>query len=356
VAVFVPRGVANGYQTLDDATSYTYLVNDYWTPDARYLAVDLADPVLALDWPVAPGERVLSERDTSAPGVSSVAPFARRRPLVIGAYGQTGRALLAAFPEARGVGRGELDLTDPDAVERWPWADHDLVLNAAAYTAVDAAETDEGRRDAWLLNAVAPAALAAHSVRHGFTLVHYSSDYVFDGSRAEHDEREPPSPLGVYGQSKAAGDLAVGAAPRAYVIRTSWLVGDGPNFVRTMAGLAVSGGSPRVVGDQVGRLTFAGELARATRHLLGTGTPYGTYHVSNAGPPMSWAQVAREVFTLLGRDPGEVREITTAQYAEGRLVAARPASSLLSMRRIEATGFEPSDARAALRRYVTSLP
>jgi dTDP-4-dehydrorhamnose reductase len=98
---------------------------------------------------------------------------------------------LAAFPGARGVSRAELDLADVSQLEAWPWADHDVVLNAAAYTAVDLAETADGRRAAWSVNAEAPAALARLAARHGFTLVHYSTDYVYDGSRAEHDEHEP---------------------------------------------------------------------------------------------------------------------------------------------------------------------
>jgi dTDP-4-dehydrorhamnose 3,5-epimerase len=275
---------------------------------------------------------------------------------VLGADGQLGRALTAALPEARGVTRTDLDLADPDALERWPWGDHDVVLNAAAYTAVDLAETPEGRRTAWTVNAEAPATLARLAARHGFTLVHFSTDYVYDGTRDEHDEDEPLAPLGVYGQSKAAGDVAVSAAPRHYVVRTSWVVGDGPNFVRTMARLATEGATPSVVADQVGRLTFTDEIVRATRHLLDVGAPYGTYHLSNGGPPMSWADVAREVFTLLGRDPGAVRDISTEEYAAGRASAPRPASSMLSMRRIEATGFEPVDAREALRVYASSLP
>jgi dTDP-4-dehydrorhamnose 3,5-epimerase len=354
VAVFVPRGVANGYQTLDDATSYTYLVNDHWQPDAGYLAVASDDPALALAWPVPPGERIVSERDRSAPRLSEVTPLRGRRPLVVGAYGQAGRALMATFPEARGVDRDELDVTDRDALERWPWRDHDVVLNAAAYTAVDAAETDEGRRDAWALNAEAPAALGRLSAQHGFTLVHYSTDYVYDGSHDEHDEDEPLSPLGVYGQSKAAGDMAVSAVARHYLLRTSWLVGDGPNFVRTMARLADEGATPRVVADQVGRLTLADEVARATRHLLAARAPYGTYHVSNGGPPMSWAQVAREVFALCGRDPEDVTPVTTAEYAVGRDLAPRPRSSVLATDKIRATGFAPREALAALRDYWAS--
>jgi dTDP-4-dehydrorhamnose 3,5-epimerase len=274
--------------------------------------------------------------------------------LVLGAQGQLGRALMQEFPGALGIDRDELDLTDIESVARWPWAAHPVVLNAAAYTAVDAAETPDGRRQAWALNAEAPVALARLSARHGFTLVHYSTDYVFDGSRDEHGEDEVLSPLGVYGQSKAGGDLAVTATARHYLVRTSWLVGDGPNFVRTMARLADEGATSQVVTDQVGRLTFTDEVARATRHLLDTGAPYGTYHVSNGGPPMSWAQVAREVFALCGRDVEDVTPVTTEEYAAGRDLAPRPPSSMLALDRIRATGFEPRDALTALRDYWAS--
>jgi dTDP-4-dehydrorhamnose 3,5-epimerase/reductase len=355
-AVFVPRGVANGYQTLEDATTYTYLVNDYWRPDLAYVAVNLADPSLGIAWPVPPAEQTLSDRDRTAPRLADVTAMAAPTALVLGADGQLGRALLEALPGARGVTRAELDLGDLRQLEAWPWRQHDLVLNAAAYTAVDRAETPDGRRSAWAVNAVAPATLARLAARHGFTLVHYSTDYVFDGTHREHDEDEPLSPLGVYGQSKAAGDLAVGTTPRHYLLRTSWVVGDGANFVRTMARLADEGMSPSVVADQVGRLSFADEIARATVHLLAQRAAYGVYHVSNGGPPMSWAEVAREVFRSRGRDPRDVREISTEKYAAGRPIAPRPASSLLSTRRIEATGFVPTDARTALRSYATELP
>lgn len=356
VAVFVPRGVANGYQTTRDETAYTYLVNDHWRPDAGYVAVDHTDPAVAIDWPLPPAERVVSDRDRTAPPLARVTPVAVRSPLVLGADGQIGRALLARIPGARGVTRDELDLTDRAALERWPWRDHDVVLNAAGYTAVDAAETSDGRRTAWAVNAAGPATLARLAALHRFTLVHFSTDYVYDGSVAEHDEDEPPAPLGVYGQSKAAGDAAVATAPRHYVVRTSWVVGDGANFVRTMARLADDGASASVVDDQVGRLGFADEIARATRHLLVGGAPYGVYHVSNGGPVTSWAEVARMVFELRGRNADDVRPVTSEEYAATRPSAPRPASSVLSLRKLEATGFEPVDAREALRLYLAAVP
>lgn len=352
VSVFVPRGVGNAYQTLEDATAYSYLVNEHWRADADYTFVDLADPALAIPWPIPLEGAILSDKDQNQPLLAAIAPFPPRRMLVTGGSGQLGRALAAEFPDAHVVGRHDLDITDADAVAAWPWSEYDVVLNAAAHTGVDAAETDEGRRAAWAANAAGPAHLARAAAEHSLTLVHFSSDYVFDGARTDHPEDEPPSPLGVYGQSKAAGELAATAAPRHYVVRTSWVVGDGPNFVRTMARLADEGVSPAVVDDQVGRLTFTTELARAVRHLLTTRASFGTWHVTNGGPPTSWADLAREVFTLRGRDPGDVTPTTTEAYAVGKALAPRPRHSTLDLTALVDSGFEPEPATDALRRYL----
>ncbi|WP_193609709.1 sugar nucleotide-binding protein [Nocardioides lijunqiniae] len=353
VAVFVPRGVGNSYQTLEDGVAYTYLVNEHWRPATAYPALNLADETVAIPWPIPLSESEISDKDLATPSLAEVTPMAPKKTLIVGALGQLGRALQADFPEADLVDLAELDLTDATAVAAWPWHEYALVLNAAAYTAVDAAETPEGRRTCWAANAAAPATLARLADEHGFTLVHYSSEYVFDGTVPEHTEDEPVSPLGVYAQTKAAGDLAVATARRHYVLRTSWVIGEGNNFVRTMKRLAEQGVSPEVVSDQVGRLTFTGELARATRHLLDSQAPFGIYHCSNGGPAMSWADIASAVFELCGRSTDDVRPITTEQYAVGKTLAPRPASSTMSLAKLASTGFVPVDAATALRDYVT---
>jgi dTDP-4-dehydrorhamnose 3,5-epimerase len=357
VAVYVPRGVGNAYQTLEDSTTYEYLVNAHWSPDARYVAVSLADPTLAIDWPVPLDQAVVSDKDRRTAKLTEVTPMPRRRAIILGADGQVGRALAAQFPTAHRVTRAELDLADADAIAGWPWENYDVVLNAAAWTAVDAAESAEGRRGAWQVNATAPALLAREARRHDLTLVHFSSDYVYDGTRPEPDEDEPLSPLGAYGQSKAAGDLAVAGAPRHYVLRTSWVIGEGHNFVRTMQRLAADGATPEVVGDQVGRLTFADELARAVHHLLAHRAAYGVYHVSNDGPAQSWADVARAVFEASGRSADDVRETTTEQWqaAQGdRVIAPRPRLSTLDLGKLRSTGFEPRPAAQALSDFVST--
>jgi dTDP-4-dehydrorhamnose 3,5-epimerase len=126
------------------------------------------------------------------------------------------------------------------------------------------------------------------------------------------------------------------------------VVGEGRNFVRRMRELARQGARPRVVDDQVGRLTFATELARATRHLIDVGAPFGTYNVTNDGDPCSWADIAAEVFALSGRDRGDVVRVSTEEYAAA---ARRPRNGTLDLRKLRATGFDPEDQLTALRRY-----
>ncbi|GGF51569.1 dTDP-4-dehydrorhamnose reductase [Marmoricola endophyticus] len=351
-AVFVPRGVANGFQVLEDGTAYSYLVNDHWSPDAIYLEVDAADPALGIGWPVPLDDPAveMSAKDRANPALADVAPFPGPHVLVIG-RGQVGRAA-SLLLGGDSVDLPELNIGDPASVAAFDFSPYDVVVNAAAYTAVDAAETD--RAAAWAVNATGPALLAAAAREHGFTLVHYSSDYVYDGTAEEHVETEPLAPLGVYGQSKAAGDLAVAAAPQHYLLRTSWVVGDGNNFVRTMLRLARDGVSPSVVDDQVGRLSFADELARATAHLLQARPACGTYHVTNGGQTRSWCDYARMVFAAAGRDAGDVTAVSTEEYAAGKVLSPRPAYSTLSLQRIRATGFEPVDADEALAAYVAA--
>jgi len=362
VAIFVPRGVGNSYQTLEPDTAYTYLVNDHWSPDAAYSFVNLGDPALAVPWPIPLSDAEVSAKDLAHPPLADVTPIAPRRILVVGAGGQLGRALRDGFEGAAHVefaARGDLDLTAPDLASARRWRDYSAIVNAAAYTAVDLAETPDGRRDAWAANVTGVAALARVAADNGLTLVHVSSDYVFDGAAGRpYREDDPVSPLGVYGQTKAAGDAAASTAPRHYIVRTSWVIGEGRNFVRTMAGLAERGIAPSVVSDQVGRLSFTTEIARGIRHLLDTEAPYGVYNLTGGGPASSWADVARAVFSGVGADPSQVTDVTTQEYfaAATGPVAPRPLNSLLDLSRIEATGFVPRDAADSLREYLSALP
>lgn len=157
--------------------------------------------------------------------------MAPRRTMVTGCNGQLGHAI-RDYVEEHGLEGFEFndidtfDFSDPAQYDRFDWSLYGTIINAGAYTAVDRAETPEGRPVAWKANAQGPALLARVAHEHNITLVHVSSDYVFDGTAEEHDEEEAFAPLGVYGQTKAAGDIAVANAPRHYILRSSWVIGE----------------------------------------------------------------------------------------------------------------------------------
>jgi dTDP-4-dehydrorhamnose 3,5-epimerase len=273
--------------------------------------------------------------------------------VIIGANGQLGTALRALYPNARAVDAAELDITNRAAVEDFDWNGVTYILNAAAYTNVDGAETLEGRRAAWAINADAVANLVAVAAQFDAVLVHISSDYVFDGTEQQHREDEGFSPLSVYGASKAAGDLVVSLAPKFYILRTSWVIGEGKNFVRTMLSVGQKGINPTVVSDQIGRLTFTSELVRAIDHLLKTNAPFGTYNVTNEGDPASWADITREIFKGAGYDL-TVTDTTTAEYFAGKDgIAPRPLNSTMDLSKLQATGLTSRDWHDDLKDYIT---
>lgn len=272
---------------------------------------------------------------------------------IVGANGQLGTALRAQYPEARSADISTLDITNRESVEQFDWSGIEIILNAAAFTNVDGAETAEGRIAAWNVNASAVANLVRVAQKYDITLVHISSDYVFDGTIEPHLETEPLSPLSVYGASKAAGDIAVSLLDKHYIVRTTWVIGEGKNFVRTMMGLAEKGISPTVVADQIGRLTFTDELVRAIDYLLTNGASFGVYNVTNDGPLASWADITRKIFELAGHNELTVTDTTTAEYFAGKEgIAPRPLGSDMSLDKIHAIGFESQDWQEELSNYV----
>jgi dTDP-4-dehydrorhamnose reductase len=271
---------------------------------------------------------------------------------IVGANGQLGTALKSQYPNAQSADIDELDITNQESVKNFDWSDITHILNAAAYTNVDGAETAEGRVAAWKVNADAVANLAAVTAQHDAVLVHISTDYVFDGTKVPHKEDEPFSPLSVYGASKAAGDIAVSLAPKHYILRTSWVIGEGNNFVRTMLGVAHKGINPTVVADQIGRLTFTSELVRAINHLLTSGAEGGTYNVTNGGKSASWADITRKIYKLAGLENTVIDTTTTEYYVGKENIAPRPLQSELDLSKLAATGFASVDWETDLRKYI----
>jgi dTDP-4-dehydrorhamnose reductase len=274
------------------------------------------------------------------------------RYLVTGAGGQLGTHLLRLLgPDAVGIGRSDLDITSPDEVSAaLARLRPDVIINAAAWTAVDDAETAE--EDAYGVNATAPANLARGAAAHGARLVHVSTDYVFDGTGTRpYEPEDPPGPKTAYGRTKLAGEQAVLAElPTAWVVRTAWVYG-GPtaNFVDTMLRLAQSRPTVDVVNDQTGSPTWVRDLAAALLELAQSSARPGVLHYVNGGAA-TWFELAQEVFRAAGHDPERVRPTTSAAFPRP---APRPAWSVLSTASWTARGLPaPRDWRSAVQEYV----
>jgi dTDP-4-dehydrorhamnose reductase len=262
------------------------------------------------------------------------------RILLTGCAGQLGRELkrsLACLGDVIACDRQEFDLADPDALrDAVREAAPTVIVNAAAHTAVDKAESEPEL--AMAINAIAPGVLAEEAKRLGALLIHYSTDYVFDGTKpAPYTEDDSPAPLSVYGRSKREGELAIAATgARHLILRTSWVYGlHGANFMKTMLRLGKERDELRVVGDQIGAPTWSRHLADVTALVLARkDIPNGLYHLAAAGET-SWHGYAEAIFYeaqrvgLMDKSP-VVHRITSADYP---LPAARPANSRLDCSR-----------------------
>ena len=276
-----------------------------------------------------------------------------KRILITGSEGQVGKALTQQYPDAKAVSRATLDISDLTQVETFNWDQYDVIINAAAYVNADHSETDEGREKTWQANATGPRNLAQAALKYGLQLIHISSEYVFDGKKENHTEDEKFSPLSVYGETKAAGDLVVSLVPEHYIFRTTWVVGEGHNFIRTMMRLAGLRIDPAVVDDQYGRLTFASEIVRAIDHAITNEIPYGTYNVSNSGKIMTWAEIAAKTYELSGHDASRVKFISTDEYRKDKEhFAPRPIHSDLDLTKLQETGFISQDFAPLLEDYI----
>lgn len=290
--------------------------------------------------------------------------MARPLLLVTGGSGQVGTGLARANRDRFDLAmptRGELDLASPEAISRVVEArDWAAVINCAAYTAVDKAESD--RDAAFAINAAAPAVFAEATAGRGIPLLHVSTDYVFDGSKAgAYDEGDPVAPLGAYGASKEAGERAVRAAhPGALILRTAWVVSPwGQNFVKTMLRLGRERDLLRVVEDQrgcpTGAIDIAETLLTLTGRLIEGYGPSGTYHFVNAGEA-SWYELAIALFERVAAAGGTVPRIEPIPTSAYPTPARRPANSRLSTAKIARDhGITPREWRAMLDDLLTML-
>lgn len=277
--------------------------------------------------------------------------MASGRILVTGGDGQVGRALRPLLSGGDFRARAELDVTDADAVGA-AVEGAEVVVHAAALTQVDACEADPEPAAAVNDAGTRNVAEAAHAC--GARIVYLSTDYVFSGDAAPYDEDDVTGPLNVYGATKLAGERHLDPE-RDLVVRTSWVFGDGRNFVRTILGAAESG-TPRVVDDQAGRPTWAAALARALAAILERQELTGHLHVAGDGPPCSWADLADAALAAAGRDT-KVARVDTESYVAGagRVIAPRPADSTLQLARAQRLGLPLEDWRASVDAYVKGI-
>ncbi|MFB2935031.1 dTDP-4-dehydrorhamnose reductase [Aerosakkonemataceae cyanobacterium BLCC-F154] len=288
-----------------------------------------------------------------------------KRILVTGINGQLGQELSAILPsvgEVIGVGRAELDLTETEAIcQVINQVKPDIIVNAAAYTAVDKAESEPELAEA--INAIAPGTIAAECEKLAIPLIHISTDYVFDGSQSSpYQETDKTNPLSVYGKSKLAGEIAIQNNCKNYIIlRTAWVYGVGGkgNFVKTMLRLGKERKEIRVVADQIGSPTCTLDLANTITQLIPLFQPEitGIYNFTNSGVA-SWYDFAVAIFEeakLLGWDLQleRVIPITTPEYPTP---ACRPAYSVLACGKISTVlGTFPPHWRQGLRKMLTEL-
>ncbi|MBP6018204.1 MAG: dTDP-4-dehydrorhamnose reductase [Burkholderiaceae bacterium] len=291
-------------------------------------------------------------------------PRPLKQVLVTGAQGQLGLALASLQPQAQAQGlqllladKNTLNISKPDHIARYLDA-HDIaaVVNTAAYTQVDQAENQADL--AWQINAHAPALLAQACRQRHITLLHISTDYVFDGSSTlPWSEDDPTRPLSVYGKSKLAGEQAVLAAlPDALIIRSSWLFSQfGNNFLKTMITLAQTHDTLRIVDDQIGGPTYAPHLALALlnmlqQHFSATGLVPGTYHFAGQ-PYISWYGFAQEIFLQAQRNGilTKIPQLQPISSADYHSAAVRPKNSCLSQNKLNyAIGKQENDWRVGL--------
>jgi dTDP-4-dehydrorhamnose reductase len=267
-----------------------------------------------------------------------------KRVLILGAQGQLGIELQKAFQgagEIAALGRDQCDLANPQMIRK-VMAEFEpaLVLNAAAYTAVDRAES-EPQLATWV-NGIAPGVLAQEARKLGAMLVHYSTDYVFDGSKKRPwVEDDPVNPLNTYGQTKLAGEQEIAeAGGRHLIFRTSWVYSPhGTNFLRTMLRLGEEREQLRVINDQIGAPTSAAALARATRTVIDAGVDdvyCGVYHMTCAGKT-SWCGFAQEIFRCAAAPEGKKwPEVIGIRATEYPTPAKRPKNSVMSNAKLQA--------------------
>lgn len=284
------------------------------------------------------------------------------RVLVTGGNGQLGKACeqMLSHHTLMLTDTDNMDITDPEQIEA-VFAEFapEVLVHGAAYTAVDAAE--ENQELAELVNATGTKNLAEACKKHKVRMIYISTDYVFDGTKdSPYRVDDPTCPVSVYGRTKLEGEQAVASLPDGVTIRTSWVYGDGHNFVLTMLKLGKERRVIRVVDDQIGRPTWSKDLAHAIADVIAKPGLSGIVPVTGAGDPVSWLQFAEKIFELSKMAvtvfPTSTEEFVAEQEKKGRTVAPRPANSVLDLTTTETAKIYLADWEDSLAKFLATVP
>lgn len=262
-----------------------------------------------------------------------------------------GRALRQLLPDASVLGRSDLDITDPASIPKIVALRPSLIINAAAYTKVDAAEANP--EEARAINEIGVRRLAEAAIQTDALLVQISTDYVFRGdSSVPYKETDPTGPRSVYGVTKLAGEEEARRCPEHLVVRTSWVFGEGTNFILSVLAAAEKRHYLEIVDDQRGLPTYASDLARGILELV-AGNARGTVHLAGGGEAATWADLAKHALKVAGLDT-EVKRVSTEEYFGARKgpIAPRPANSVLDCSLAKGLGVELRDWRKAVEEFV----
>lgn len=337
VAVFVPRGVANGHQVLENNTIFSYLMEQQWTEEAskQYASVNLFDPELGIQWPLSQAESLVVRRDQLTPKLAHATPLHERQTLLVGADTPLGHALAEEMPSARRV-----SVDDILAAER-----SDAGLDLSSFDTMVVAEgpllrgvpTAPWTHRPWGDAVERAQRLTDVARRHHMRYVFVSQPPAFEGNSTEPDESANISLTSAAGQEAAVGELMAASVPRHLIIRSQWVTGQTTvGLVPDVADAARTGRTVEVPDGMYGRLTFADRLAAGIQHLLDTGSAAGTYNITGDGPASSLKDAVGAMLQLLGGSASSISTVPAPQC-----VGSNP----LAIRRLKETGFRPGNAQ-----------
>ena len=336
-AVWIPRGVANGYQTIEDETVYNYLTNGIWKPDTNYISVNLRS-LEGVEWPVPLDRGTVSEKDLASP---MQIPVFELKKIVFGSDGRIGQALSKRFHNAIQITGKEIRESNRDQLlARVPHGS--LVINCVGMTRVDDAETPEGFGEALQSNNTWVSIIADIANQSNSSLVHFSTDYVFDGMNPEpYTELDSINPISQYGISKALGDYAAMMAHNHYILRFSWLLTpDDRDFVSKIKKRLSENQVSEVVDDQFGIPTFSDDIVKAVEFFCENSLKPGVYNLNASGEKTTWKGIASEIADYLGVNKELIKAINSSEYSISSPGSAlRPKNSVLDMSKLSSQGF-----------------